>query len=152
MRQHREAFSPVPGSAVEDLLTDQHTLQILADASHGLVGLKARAEELLSAAETQLADTAQQLQDVRAELQALRESSASEMEALRRQHAVERTQLQHELEQLRGRLVKRLTDSVDMLEVGLSALSKDTPRVPVMVERAEHVVDALRAEVQELRE
>jgi hypothetical protein len=27
-----------PGSAVEDLLTDQDTLQILADASHGLVG------------------------------------------------------------------------------------------------------------------
>jgi hypothetical protein len=43
-----EAFSPAPGSAVEDLLTDQDTLQILADASHGLVGLKARADELLS--------------------------------------------------------------------------------------------------------
>ena len=106
----------------------------------------------LSAAETQLADTAQQLEDVRSELQALRESSAAEMETLRRQHAVEKTHLQHELEQLRGRLVKRLTDSVDMLEVGLSALRKDTPRVPVMVERAEHVVDALRAEVQVLRE
>lgn len=106
----------------------------------------------LSAAETQRADTAQQLEAVQAELQALRESSAAEMEALRRQHAVEKTHLQHELEQLRGRLVKRLTDSVEMLEVGLSALRKDTPRVPVMVERAEHVVDALRAEVQDLRE
>lgn len=106
----------------------------------------------LSVAETQLADTAQQLEAAQAELQALRESSAAEMEALRRQHAVEKTHLQHELEQLRGRLVKRLTDSVEMLEVGLSALRKDTPRVPVMVERAEHVVDALRAEVQDLRE
>lgn len=106
----------------------------------------------LSAAESQLSDTAQQLEAARAELRALRESSSAELEALRRQHAVDRTHLQHELEQLRGRLVKRLTDSVDMLEVGLSALRKDTPRVPVMVERAEHVVDALRAEVQELRE
>ena len=43
-----EAFSSAPGSAVEDLLTDQDTLQILADASHGLVGQKARAEELLA--------------------------------------------------------------------------------------------------------
>jgi hypothetical protein len=43
-----EAFSPVPGSAVEDLLTDQDTLQILSDASHGLVGLKTRADELLA--------------------------------------------------------------------------------------------------------
>jgi hypothetical protein len=43
-----EAFSPAPGSAVEDLLTDQGTLQILADASQGLVGLKACAYELLA--------------------------------------------------------------------------------------------------------
>lgn len=42
-----EAFSPAPGNAVEDLLTDQDTLQILADASHGVVGLKAHADELL---------------------------------------------------------------------------------------------------------
>jgi len=42
------AFSPAPGSAVEDLLTDQDTLQILADASQGIVELKARAEDLLA--------------------------------------------------------------------------------------------------------
>lgn len=40
------AFSSAPGSAVEDLLTDQDTLQILADASHGLLELKGRTEEL----------------------------------------------------------------------------------------------------------
>lgn len=108
--------------------------------------------ERLSDSEDQLSDTAAQLESVRAELQVLRESSAAALETLRRQHADERTHLQHELEQLRGRMVKRLTDSVDMLEVGLSALRKDNPRVPVMLERAEHVVDALRAEVQELRE
>ena len=60
------------------------------------------------------------------------------------------TLLQHELEQLRGRLIRQLTDSADMLDVGLSALRKDTPRVPVMVERAEVVVDTLRAEVKRL--
>lgn len=106
----------------------------------------------MSTVETQLADNAIELAAVRLEVQALRESSSAEIDALRRKYADERTHLQHDLEQLRGRLVKRLTDSVDMLEVGLSALRKDTPRVPVMVERAEHVVDALRAEVQGLRE
>jgi chromosome segregation ATPase len=106
----------------------------------------------LSAAETQLADTAAELEAVRGELKALLDSSSAEVETLRRQHTVDRTHLQHDLGQLRGRLVKRLTDSVEMLEVGLSALRKDTPRVPVMVERAEHVVDALRAEIKELRE
>ena len=42
------AFSAAPGSAVENLLTDQDTLQILSDASHGLVELKNRSDELLS--------------------------------------------------------------------------------------------------------
>jgi len=42
------AFSSAPGGAVEDLLTDQDTLQILADASQGLVGLKGRSDDLLS--------------------------------------------------------------------------------------------------------
>ena len=45
---YEAAFSPAPGGAVEDLLTDQDTLQILADASHGLIELKDRAAELLA--------------------------------------------------------------------------------------------------------
>lgn len=40
-------FSTIPGNAVEDLLTDQDTLQILADASQGLVELKNCADDLL---------------------------------------------------------------------------------------------------------
>ncbi len=43
---YEAAFSPSLGSAVEYLLTDQDTLQVLGDASHGLVGLKDRSEEL----------------------------------------------------------------------------------------------------------
>lgn len=58
--------------------------------------------------------------------------------------------LHYEMRMLRGRLIRQLTDSADMLDVGLSALRKDTPRVPVMVERAEVVVDTLRAEVRKL--
>lgn len=108
--------------------------------------------EKLAAAEAKLTATRAQLEAVQGELRALQERSTAELDGLRRQHAVAMTHLQHELEQLRGRLVKRLTDSVDMLEVGLSALRKESPRVPVMLERAEHVVDALRDEIQELRE
>lgn len=105
----------------------------------------AQLEERLSASEAQR-------DALQADLTALRKSAAAEREGLRQQQLVESTHLQHALEQLRGRLVKRLTDSVDMLEVGLSALRKEEPRVPVMVERAEHVVDALRAEIRDLRE
>lgn len=43
---YEAAFSPAPGSTVEGLLTDQDTLQVLADASHGLVELKSRSDEL----------------------------------------------------------------------------------------------------------
>lgn len=87
-----------------------------------------------------------------AELQALRESTVAEVAELRRQHEVERTHLRHDQEQLRGRLLRRLEDGVEMLEVGLTALRNKTPRVEVMMERAEHVVDALRAEMNNLRE
>jgi len=87
-----------------------------------------------------------------AELQALRESSAAEAVDLRRQHEAERTHLRHDQEQLRGRMVRRLDEGVEMLDVGLTALRNKTPRVEVMLERAEHVVDALRAEIKNLRE
>ena len=86
------------------------------------------------------------------ELRALRESTAAEIAELRRQHDVECTHLRHDQEQLRGRLLRRLEDGVEMLDVGLTALRNKTPRVEVMMERAEHVVDALRAEMSNLRE
>ncbi|MBP9217364.1 MAG: hypothetical protein KBD39_01280 [Sterolibacterium sp.] len=43
-----EAYSPETGGAVEDLLTDQETLQVLNDASRGLLYLKVHATELLA--------------------------------------------------------------------------------------------------------
>lgn len=89
---------------------------------------------------------------LQAELDALRERTAAEMAELRRMHDVERTHLHHGQEQLGGRLVRRLDDAVETLEVGLSALRNKTPRVEVMLERAELVVDALRAEIKNLRE
>ena len=82
----------------------------------------------------------------------MHESNAAELAQLRRQHEVERTHLRHDQEQLRGRLLRRLDDGVEMLGVGLTALRNKTPRVEVMMERAEHVVDALRAEMNNLKE
>lgn len=79
------------------------------------------------------------------QLQALQESSTQELAETRRKHEVERTHLQHDHEQLRGRLVRQLSDSIEMLGVGLSALRNKTPRTEVMLERAEHVMDVLRA-------
>lgn len=78
-----EAFSPAPGSAVGDLLTDQDTLQILADASHGLVGLKTRANELLAHLRRAPAGGYDQMKRMLLTCEALaaREESASHAEA-----------------------------------------------------------------------
>lgn len=43
---YESALSPSLGNTVEDLLTDQDTLQVLSDASYGLVGLKERSDVL----------------------------------------------------------------------------------------------------------
>jgi DNA repair exonuclease SbcCD ATPase subunit len=94
----------------------------------------------------------EQLDSLKSELEKVREISSTEMTELRRQHEVERTHLQHDHEQLRGRMVRRLNDGAEMLEVGLTALRNKTPRVEVMLERAEHVVETLRSEIKNLRE
>lgn len=86
------------------------------------------------------------------ELEELRARTAEELTQQRKLQETERMHLQHELEQLRGRLVRRLDESIEMLEVGLTALRNKTPRIEVMLERAEHVVDALRVEKNNLKE
>lgn len=106
----------------------------------------------LTSAESQASLMEQQRDALQIELHELRQRSEAEVSELRRLHEVERTHLRHEQEQLRGRLRRRLDEGVEMLEVGLTALRNKTPRVEVMIERAETVVDALRAEKNNLRE
>jgi hypothetical protein len=78
-----EAYSPAPGGAVEDLLTDQDTLQILADASRGLYELKVRADELLAHQRRAGAGTYDQLKRtlLASEALAAREDTTSHAEA-----------------------------------------------------------------------
>jgi hypothetical protein len=113
-----------------------------------------RAAELLRTqfddADELLRQEKQQSKTLGAQLEALRNSSTTELAELRAQHEAIQMHLRHELEQLRGRLVRRLEDSVEMLGVGLTALRNKAPRTEVMAERAEHVVDALRAELANL--
>lgn len=127
--------------AVEARAAQDHATREAASLRERVAALEAQRTQAELERDTALAD-----------LQALTASSAEERAALVKQHDVQRTHLRHELEQLRGRLVRRLGDSVDMLEVGLTALRNKTPRTEVMIERAEHVIDALRAEESNLRE
>ena len=59
--------------------------------------------------------------------------------------------LLHKQEQLHGRLIRRLEDSIAMLETGLTGLRNKTPRIEVMTERAEVVLDTLRTEIANLK-
>lgn len=108
--------------------------------------------ERLGESETMRVTAEQEREKLEAALQALRDETSAEMADLQRQREVERTHMRHDQEQLRGRLVRRLEEGVEMLDVGLTALRNKTPRIEVMVERAEHVADALRAEIHNLKE
>lgn len=168
-------FQALWGPAARDLTDDNARLRALTEveqpAGVGIVYQRVRqqAAEARSAQEqaqreaavmrqqvTELGEQLRHAQTERetfsAELEALRTSSADELSKLQARHEADRMHLRHELEQLRGRLMRRLDESIEMLEVGLTALRNKTPRTEVMTERAEHVVDALRAELTNLRE
>ena len=67
-------------------------------------------------------------------------------------HADERAHLQDEYERLRGTVLRRLKDELTLMEEGLHALQRDPPRVRVMVDHADRVIDGLRAMIDGLRE
>jgi chaperonin cofactor prefoldin len=161
--------------ASRELVDDNARLRALTEVEHAAgVGLachrfrqqaieaRASQDQALREASTlrsQVDHLATQLQQVEterdaalADLEALREKSTSDLAELGKQHGVALVHLRHSQEQLRGRLVRRLGDSIEMLEVGLTALRTKTPRTEVMAERAEHVIDALRTEEKNLRE
>lgn len=100
----------------------------------------------------QLEQAQAQLDECTEQLNALRTSSAQEAARLREEHRAGRMHQGHEFESLRGRMVQRLEESIETLEVGLNALRNPTPRVSVMDQRAEVVLDVLRAELNNLSE
>jgi uncharacterized coiled-coil protein SlyX len=57
-----------------------------------------------------------------------------------------------EFQHLRGRLLRRLRSEVGLLDDALHALRKDPPKVDIMDDHAERVVEALRTEIKNLEE
>lgn len=168
-------FESLWESAAKELVDDTARLRVLTEIEHPAgVGLacqrfhrqaaearlsqeQARSEanalcQELEALKSQLQQVQAERSTLKAEFEALQVDSARALSDLKAQREADRMHLQHDIEQLRGRLVRRLDDSVEMLEVGLKALQNKTPRTEVMLERAEHVVEALRAELGNLRE
>ena len=60
------------------------------------------------------------------------------------------THHRYDIEQMRTRVLRRLKSDVALLEDGLHALRRPEPKVHVMIDAAERVVDALRKEIRNL--
>lgn len=75
----------------------------------------------------------------------------AQLESIRAEAETKATHLRDDLEQQRTRLLRRLDADVHMLEQGLQALTRDPPKVHIMVDHAERVTDALRQEIKKLQ-
>ena len=59
--------------------------------------------------------------------------------------------LQDDFERMRGNVLRKLKQELSLLEEGLHALKKETPKVHVMIDHAERAIDGLKDEVNRLR-
>ena len=74
-----------------------------------------------------------------------------ELERERKEHADNRAHFQDDYENLRGGVIGRLTTELSLLDEGLRALLREPPKVHVMVDHAERVIDGLKSERERLR-
>lgn len=168
-------FQGVWSKAADSIKDDTDKLRAITDISElapvaiACAVFQQQAEEQTKRAHQSAAE-AMQLRQERDRLRAEKEGLSAELSALKdlieseRRETRERlaklensqdvkvTHLLDDNQQVRHRLVKRLVSDVEQLEIGLSALRNPNPRVEVMMQRAERVVDALRAEIAKLRE
>ena len=99
------------------------------------------------------ADLAQELERAQAtlkEVQAAKRAVEEALEQERRARADERACLKDDYQRLRGTVLRRLRADVSLLDDGLHALQRDPPKVRVMRDHAERVIDSLRTEAKRL--
>lgn len=157
----RHVWSTVGGRTGEEfklleILLSSRDLRALAVTSDLLKAEMGRLRGAVVESERQRRSAETRAESLNAELSRLREASArvdGEVSALRQQleqgseeHEVVLTHLRDDLENLRARLLRRIDSDTSLLEAGLSALRREPPKVPVMVDHAERVIEALRRE------
>lgn len=77
---------------------------------------------------------------------------SNELDAERSAHANSRAHLNDDREHLRSTVVHRLKREISLLTDGLHALHKNPPKVHVMNDHAERVLDSLQTIIQELED
>lgn len=106
----------------------------------------------LTVAQQLFDQTNSELHDTKLAFEKLQKESAEEIAALHQTSETQAVHLRDDLEQLRSRVLRRLVADVDMLGVGLSALQSPEPRMHVIQDRVERVIDALRTEINKIKE
>ena len=96
---------------------------------------------------TQLGNLQGQLNDARNRVNRL----TGELSIERTRHAEEEANIRDDAEKLRGRILQCLETELSLLTEGLHALRRDPPRVSVMDDHADRVIDGLMREVRRLR-
>lgn len=117
-------------------------------ASTEVNGLRAS----LSDAQQLFEQTNSELRNTKHVLENLQKESAEEIATLHQTNETQAVHLRDDLEQQRSRVLRRLVAVVDMLDIGLSALQSPEPRIHVIRDRVEIVIDSLRIEIIKLRE
>jgi hypothetical protein len=97
-------------------------------------------QESLTKTEARLADVLSDQEKLKNELQERTQSHQTHIE-----------HLQDDFERMRGNVLRTLKEELSLLEEGLHALKKETPKVHVMIDHAERAIDGLKDEVNRLR-
>lgn len=108
----------------------------------------ATARSELQRVSTELEVARAKLAELETEVQAARHSLQAECDKAR----VDASHFRDDFENLRTRALRRLRDDVKLLGDGLVALTRDPPKVDVMVDHAERVAESLRREIKKLEE
>lgn len=135
----------------------------LAGVGVACIGFSERASEqtrVAVAAEREALRALDELAGLRAAIAALEETIAERDQALamakkhidelRIQHETEMIHGRDDHERLRTRILRRLKADIALLEDGLTAIRRDTPKIHVMDDHASRVADALRQELRQL--
>lgn len=88
------------------------------------------------------------LRELKAAVSRLEKELADE----KRSHADDVIHLKDDHERLRGRVLRCLKREISLLDEGVRALKRESPRIHVMIDHAERAIDGLKGEIEQLRE
>jgi hypothetical protein len=94
----------------------------------------------------------QSLSETQAAYSKYKEDTNEKITNLVRTHEIEVTHLKDDIENIKSRVLRRLLSDGEMLGVGLSAIEGVTPKIHVVRDKVERVIESLQKETEKLRE